>query len=121
MTYNEIKSLLNNITDPADKLEMVMDIGREAKHLPPGVTGTVIPGCVWRVEIYRDKEGVFYGFADSLLVRGIVAILFSMVDGKSAAEIKKIDLEGEFASLQLQLGSKRLSGVASIIGFLKSL
>ena len=44
-----------------------------------------------------------------------------MVDGKTPDEIKKIDMESEFQSLNLNLGAGRLNGVNSMIRFLQNL
>ena len=59
--------------------------------------------------------------ADSALVRGIVAIIVAMVDGKTSDEIKNMDLGGEFEGLNLNLGAGRLNGVNSMIRFLQNL
>lgn len=108
------------ITDPALKLETVMDFGANMAPVPDGAECTEISGCASRVEICR-KQGRFFATADSAIVRGIVAILTAMVDGKSPDEIKKMDLAGEFAGLNLNLGSGRLGGVDSMIRFLQNL
>jgi sulfur transfer protein SufE len=44
-----------------------------------------------------------------------------MVNGKSIAEIKNMDMEQEFKSLNLNLGAARLNGVNSMIRFFKKL
>jgi sulfur transfer protein SufE len=44
-----------------------------------------------------------------------------MVDGKTAQEIKNMDLLSEFQSLNLNLGAGRLNGVNSMIRFLQNL
>ena len=66
----------------------------------------------------KDK---FYGYADSGMVRGIVAIMLAMVDGKTVEEIKKFDLSGEFAKLHLNFGASRLNGIQSMINFFQNL
>ena len=63
----------------------------------------------------------FYARADTAIVRGIVAILISIVDGKTPDEIKKLDLHAMFSSLNINLGAGRLNGVNSMILFLKNL
>ena len=64
---------------------------------------------------------ILYGRADSLMVRGIVAVILSLVDGKSVDEIKKMDLETEINSLKLNFGAARLNGIQSMISFFKNL
>ena len=120
MTYDEIKQMLSVTDDAVLRLEMVMDIGTHMAPVPETAICTEITGCASRVEICRDGNR-FYGRADSALVRGIVAIITAMVDGKSLAEIREMDIAGEFASLQLQLGTGRLGGVNSMVRFLKNL
>lgn len=120
MTYDEIKNLLSGISDAATKLEVVMDIGAQLSPVPDGATCNEITGCASRVEICRLKNH-FYGTADSALVRGIVAIMIAMVDGKTNTEIKQLDLLGMFNALNLNLGAGRLNGVNSMIRFLQNL
>ena len=120
MTYDEIKNLLSIVSDPATKLEMVMDIGVHLPQVPDGAECSEITGCASRVEICRLGNS-FYGTADSAIVRGIVAIMISMVDGKTSAEIKELDLLNMFNALNLNLGAGRLNGVNSMIRFLQNL
>ncbi|MCQ2571562.1 MAG: SufE family protein [Alphaproteobacteria bacterium] len=120
MTYTEIKNLLNLIEDPVEKLEMVMDLGKTLKPIPENAECSEITGCASFVKICRVNNN-FYGMADSLMVRGIVAIMLSMVDGKTADEIKKLDLMGEFNILNLNFGASRLNGIQSMISFFENL
>ena len=102
MMYADMKSMLMMADDPAIRLEMVMDFGKNLSPVPDGASCTEILGCASFVQICRLGNH-FYGVADSAIVRGIVAILIAMVDGRGADEIKKMDLAGEFASLNLNL------------------
>jgi len=120
MTYVEMKRALCLAPDAVGRLEMVMDFGAQLPPPPDSAECTEITGCSSRVQICRDGRR-FFGTADSALVRGIVAIITAMVDGKSVEEIRRMDLDGEFASLHLQLGAGRLGGVNSMIRFLKNL
>lgn len=120
MKYTEIKNILSLATDPIEKLEIVMDLGKQIPDVPDDAVCTEIDGCSSHAEICR-KDNTFYGKADSMLVKGIVAIITSMVDGKSPEEIKKMNLSEEFASLNLNLGTGRLAGVNSMIRFLQNL
>jgi len=115
-----MKNLLATLDNPVDKLEMVMDFGAHLAPVPDDAKCSEIVGCASFVEICRVGNN-FFGRADSGIVRGIVAILLAMVDGKSAAQIKKMDLAKEFSSLNIQLGAGRLSGLNSMISFLQNL
>lgn len=120
MTYDEIKNTLLMIADPVDRLEMVMDLGTRLTDVPDLAVCTDITGCASTVKICIDGNR-YYGWADSALVRGIVAILISMIDGKNIDEVKKMDLLGEFSSLQLNLGAGRVNGINSMVNFLHNL
>lgn len=108
------------ISDPVDRLEMVMDLGTRLSPIPEHAACTDITGCASLVRICIDGNR-YYGWADSALVRGIVAILISMIDGKSIDEVKKMDLAAEFRSLELNLGTGRVNGINSMIRFLHNL
>lgn len=120
MTFQEIKSLLNSIDNPVDKLEVVMELGKLLAPVPDTAECHEIIGCTSYVEICK-KDNNFFGKADSILVQGILAIIISMVDGKTVSEIKKMDLRTCFKSLNLNLGAGRLNGVNSMISFLEKL
>ena len=120
MTYSEIKKSLSMLQDPSDKLEMVMDIGKSLEPVPEDAKCSEILGCTSFVKIC-EKDDVFYGFADSMMVRGIVAIILSMVNGKSRDEIKNMDILSEFNSLDLHFGASRLNGIQSMIRFFHNL
>jgi sulfur transfer protein SufE len=120
MNYADMKNLLNSVSDPMMKLELVMDFGKKLSPVPQNATCTEIVGCTSFVEICRDGNR-FYGRADSSIVAGIVAIFIAMVDGKKDAEIKNMNLAQEFRELNLQLGAGRLNGVNSMIRFFQNL
>ena len=120
MKYAEMKNMLMMVNDPVQKLEMVMDFGAHMPKVHEMAVCNEIQGCASFAEICRVGNR-FYGRADSGIVRGIVAIITAMVDGKSPDEIKKMDLAGEFASLDINLGAGRLNGLNSMIRFLQNL
>lgn len=120
MNFDEIKYNLSLIEDPIEKLEFVMDLGKGLSPVPDGAICHEIFGCASFVQIC-EKNGRFYGVADSVMVRGIVAIILSVVDGKTVEEIKKMDLNAEFSALNLNFGASRLNGINSMISFFKNL
>ena len=113
MSFEDIKKLLEMLDNPVSRLEAVMDIGKNLGAIPSDAVCHEIKGCTSFVQICR-KENNFYATADSAIVRGIVAILVSMVDGKSPDEIKKMNLDKMFADLNINIGAARLNGVNSM-------
>lgn len=120
MTYDEIKKVLLSVDDPVMKLEIVMDLGKSLAPVAEGAQCTEISGCASVVRICRMGDQ-FSGWADSALVRGLVAIILAMIDGKSIDEIRNMDMRAEIDSLQFNLGAGRLNGLNSILGFFEEL
>lgn len=120
MRWEEVKSVLSMLDNPVDRLEMLMDFGSRLETVPDSAQCTEIVGCSSFVQICRDGNR-FYGRADSAIVRGIVAIIISMVDGKTPEQIKNLDIANEFDKLNLNLGAGRLNGLNSMIRFLHNL
>lgn len=120
MTYAEMKRMLSMTDDAVMRLEMVMDFGAHLPLPPDGAVCHEITGCASQVHICIDGNKL-YGRASSALVRGIVAILIAMVDGVEPNQIKNMDIDAEFKSLNLNLGAGRLNGLDSVIRFLQNL
>ena len=120
MSYENMKNTLAMIESPVEKLDMLMEFGKGLEPIPENSQCTEIFGCTSFVQIC-EKNNRFYACADSAIVRGIVALLLAMLDGKSKQEIKNITLAEEFSSLNLNLGAARLNGVNSMIRFFKNL
>ena len=120
MKFEQIKKTLDSIIDPVEKLEFVMDLGKELAPVPAGAGCTEIIGCTSFVHICLENNN-FYGVPDSAIVRGILFIILSIVDGKMPDEIRQMDLEKIFSELKINIGAARLNGVNSMIRFLKNL
>ena len=58
MTFEKIKHLLDMTDDPATRLEILMDIGRELPNVPSDAVCTEITGCTSFVQIC-DLEKMF--------------------------------------------------------------
>ena len=120
MKFQDIQKILDSMPSPVEKLEMVMDFGKKLEPVPDNATCTDIIGCSSFVQICRLGDR-FYGRADSAIVRGIVAIILSMIDGKKPDEFRQMDLLKMFQDLNLNLGASRLNGVNSMVRFFHNL
>jgi cysteine desulfuration protein SufE len=79
-----------------------------------------VPGCVsqvWLVSEAQDDRLHFRGDSDAHIVRGLVAILLDLYNGKSRAEIAAFDAEGAFAQLGLSdhLTPQRSNGFYAMV------
>lgn len=80
-----------------------------------------VSGCqsqVW-IDLSRDEQGhvVLYGDSDAAIVKGLIAIVFSLYQGLSAQEIVEQDVRPFFASLALtqHLTPSRSQGLEAML------
>ena len=127
MGIDEIRSNFELMDDWEDRYRYVIELGRALPPLPDAdrTESTKVRGCasqVWLVsETVTAADGsaglAFRGDSDAHIVRGLIAILLSAVEGKSLADLRKIDLQAVFADLGLRehLTPQRSNGLASMI------
>lgn len=120
MNFTQVKSILLSIDDQVERLETVMGFGKLLGPVPENAKCTEIKGCSSSVSLCNVGNN-FYGAADSLMVAGLVFIVISIVDGKSPAEIKEINILEELKSLEINMGTGRMMGLESMIHFLHNL
>jgi len=79
-----------------------------------------VQGCVSQVWLVNDRDDArlsFRGDSDAHIVRGLVAILLDLYDGKSPQEIADYDAEGAFQKLGLgeHLTPQRSNGFYAMV------
>ncbi|MGE0969292.1 cysteine desulfurase sulfur acceptor subunit CsdE [Klebsiella sp. WOUb02] len=104
-----------------DKYRQLIVLG---KKLPPladeaKARATEIAGCenrVWLGHSVRDGRLHFFGDSEGRIVRGLLAVLLTAVEGKSAAELLNHDPLALFDELGLraQLSASRGQGLAAL-------
>ncbi|WP_369790892.1 cysteine desulfurase sulfur acceptor subunit CsdE [Rouxiella sp. WC2420] len=103
-----------------------------AKALPPleislKIADIELFGCenrVWLGFEKLDNGGIhFYGDSEGRIVKGLLAVLLTAVEGKTAEEILNQDPLALFDTLQLreQLSSSRASGLAALAQGVKTI
>ena len=110
-----------------DRYAYLVDLGKRLPGLPDGekTDANKVRGCtsqVWFVR--RPSEAGRLGWAgdsDAIIVRGLVALLHVLTDGRTAAEIEAADLDGVFAQLGLErhLSMNRRNGFVSMVNKLR--
>ncbi|HIE6129645.1 TPA: cysteine desulfurase sulfur acceptor subunit CsdE [Proteus mirabilis] len=112
-----------------DKYRQLIQLSRKLPALPDELktTANEIKGCenrVWLgVELNNDGKYHVYGDSDGRIVKGLLAIILTTVENKTAQEIANIDILAIFEQLGLanQISQSRTDGVNAIIVRLKSL
>ena len=130
MTLASIRDNFAFLDDWEDRYRYVIELGRALPELPDELRNddNKVRGCASQVWLATKVNGSgsgtgssptlnFSGDSDALIVRGLIAILFAVYDGKSADEIAALNAEQIFSDLGLQdhLTPQRSNGLASMV------
>ncbi len=133
MTIASLQSDFELLDDWEDRYRYIIELGRTLESFPEDLRteATKVRGCVsqvWLVSQIRpatNGEGpllFFLGDSDAHIVRGLVAVLFALYQGKPAREILAIDPQTVFSALGLKehLTPQRSNGLASMVERIRS-
>lgn len=109
--------------DWEDRYRYLIELG---KSLPPmdevlKTDSSLVRGCTSRVWLVATKDagGRFHFLADSdaHIVRGLIAIVLSAYEGKTAQDIRAVTIEEEFSKLGLDqhLSPNRRNGFFAMV------
>ncbi len=126
MTPEELIENFSFLEDWEDKYRYLIELGEKLPPMPDTekTPENKVDGCMSQVWIsYVVQEGKFYFNMDSdaHIVRGLEAVLYTLVNGKTAEEIKIVDIEAVFNDLGLSehLSPTRRNGFAGMVARIK--
>jgi cysteine desulfuration protein SufE len=107
MTIDDIAASFEMLDDWEARYALLLDLGKKLEPLPDEAHTEVnrVRGCmsqVWMDHETRDGTLHFRGDSDAHIVRGLIALLFAMVQGRTPQEILALDIPGTFAELGLE-------------------
>lgn len=125
-TYDQIRDDFAFLESWEDRYRYVMELGRTLPPLDDGLRNDAnkVRGCASQVWLSSRTESIngaphlhFDGDSDAHLVRGLVAILFVLVQDRTPADILAVDPHAAFAELGLgeHLTPQRSNGFASMV------
>ena len=125
-SFEEILADFELLDDWEDRYRYVIELGRKLEPLPEADRSAAnkVQGCVsqvWLSTHVDQSEGAprltFIGDSDAHIVRGLVAILFSLYSGKTADEIVSIDARQSLGLLHLNehLTPQRSNGLMAMV------
>ncbi len=121
---DELADEFDMLGDPMDpeRYRHLMDLGRGLAPLTDAerTEANKVRGCasrVWLVSEPREGRLHFRGDSDSDIVRGLVAVLVRLFDGRDPAEVLAFDIKGAFARLGFEaaISSQRSNGFFSMV------
>lgn len=133
MTGMTLPSSLDAIRDEYEFLEsddryrLLIDLGRELEEMPEALKtdATLVRGCSAAVWVYptRLEDGRLHFLADSnaAITKGIIALVLTTVQDKSAPDILATDIEDALVPFDLknQLSSNRTQGIPNMIALIR--
>jgi cysteine desulfuration protein SufE len=109
-----------------DRYRLLIDLGRELEPMPDALKtdATKVRGCSASVWVYPTVDsGRLHFLADSnaAITKGIVALILSAVQDKSATEVADLDVHAALAPFELSkhLSANRTQGIPNMIALIK--
>lgn len=122
LTFDDLKADFELFDDWEDKYRALIELGRALEPMPTALKteATKVRGCSSQVWLYAERltDGRlhFLGDSDAHIVRGLVALLFLLVQDHQPQDIVGINMREELASLGLasHLSPTRTNGLFSM-------
>lgn len=119
------------LDDWEDRYALLLDLAKKLPDIPEEfkIEENKVRGCmsqVWMVTDVNDHDPPqieFIADSDSHIVRGLIAVLLIIYSGKTAQEIRSIDIEGIFKKLNLtsHLSPNRRNGFYAMLERIRGL
>ncbi|MHB9879583.1 SufE family protein [Pacificimonas sp. ICDLI1SI03] len=114
------------ILEPDDRYRLLIDLGRSLEEMPAALKtdATKVRGCsadVWVYPVGAEADSLkFLADSNAAITKGIVALILTLVQGRSAAEVRELDIAGSLAPFQLDkhLSSNRTQGIPNMIALI---
>ena len=120
--FEEIVEDFEFLDDWEDRYRHVIEQGKAMEPLAEALKGpaTKVDGCasqVWLHPVIENGQFHFDEDSDALIVRGLIAVLRSLYNGLTLAEVVAVDARAELERLGLNehLSAQRSNGVRSMI------
>ncbi len=130
-SVDEILETFALLDDWEERYRYVIDLGRDLPDMPDAekVEENRVQGCTSRVWLVTELDDsvppvmTFRGESDAHIVRGLVAILLSLYEGKTPEEAMAIDARSFLDKLGLEehLSPMRTNGLFSMVERIKTL
>lgn len=123
LTFEDIREELAQFDDWEDRYRALIELGRQLEPMPAAlkIDATKVRGCSSQVWLHarRQADGRlhFSGDSDAHIVRGLVAVLMTLIQDQLPGEIALLDARARLAELGLagHLSPTRTNGFAAMI------
>ena len=113
--------------DADDRYRLLIDLGKALEPMPDALKtdATLVRGCsaaVWVYPVGDDPTRLhFLADSNAAITKGIIALVLTTVQDKSAADILSTDMAAALAPFDLsnQLSSNRTQGIPNMMALIK--
>jgi len=113
--------------DADDRYRLLIDLGRNLEPMPDPLKtdATLVRGCsasVWVYPTTDDAHLHFLADSNAAITKGIIAVVLSTVQDRTAQDIVATDIAAALAPFDLknQLSSNRTQGIPNMIALIRS-
>lgn len=128
-TLDDIVDTFELLGDWEQRYQYLTELGEQLPVMPEDAHNDAnkVKGCmsqVW-VQAWPDADAPdklhYYGDCDTPIIKGVLALLIQLSDGRTAAEIQQLDVDEFFTRLQLDehLSPNRHVGIYAIVELMK--
>ncbi|WP_455221226.1 SufE family protein [Kaarinaea lacus] len=128
-SLDDIVDIFDLLGDWDQRYQYLVELGEQLPEMPEQLKtdDNKVKGCmsqVW-VQPYQDENDRklyhYHGDCDTAIIKGVLALLIQLVDGKTAEEIKLLNVDEVFERLSLyeHLSPNRHVGVYGIVQLMK--
>jgi len=127
--FAEVRETFELLDDWEERYRYLIGLGRALRPLGEAekVPANKVEGCVSQVWLVAEADGQgglrFRGDSDAHIVRGLLALLLRLYDGRTPAEILALDARAALAALDLEghLSPSRSNGLFSMVRRIRAL
>lgn len=125
-TFDELVENFELFDDWEERYRYVIDLGKQMPEFPEALKSdaTIVDGCVSRVWLDEKVSGSgpsavieFSGDSDAFIVKGLIAVLQSLLSGKTASKILETDVQEHLSRIDLSahLSPQRSNGLNAMV------
>ena len=121
-TFDDVEAEFEALDEWDDRYRLLIDLGRALPAMPDALKteATKVRGCASQVWLYPSFDGErlhFQADSDAAIVKGLIALVLMLADGRAAREIDPAEIRSRLDALGLSrhLSSNRTQGLASMV------
>jgi cysteine desulfuration protein SufE len=125
--FDTIRDDFEILDEPDERYRLLIDLGKALEPMPDALKtdATKVRGCSASVWVYPTtaEKGRLHFLADSdaAITKGIVALILTLVQDRTADDVLAMDIAAELAPFALakHLSSNRTQGIPNMIALIR--